>query len=228
MHEHRLLQYLVSAANEESFEATGERATCVLTAHALNAVLQELGWRSYLLRVEATVYHPTDRSFSGCVLGRGPWERRATAPGMWRGHLVVAVETAWLLDPTLDQANLTEWGQHRVGPLAVRLPGSFWDDPRGYRVAVGELEVGYLPYRRPQSGFASKGDARPSHWRPIARRVIERVHDHYARSVNDCAWNPAPSRSVSNDRLTQACFSMKLTLAALTRAEAVQFPLELT
>jgi hypothetical protein len=177
MHDPGFLKYLVDAANEESFAATGERATCVLTAHALNAVLQELGWRSYLLRVETTVHHPTNRAFAGCVLGRGPWERRATAPGMWRGHLVVAVETTWLLDPTLDQANKPEWGRHRVGPLAVRLPGSFWIDPRGHRVAVGELEVSYRPYCRPQSGFASKVDARPSRWRPIAERVLERIQN---------------------------------------------------
>jgi hypothetical protein len=73
MQDHLLLKYLVSAANEESFAATRERATCVLTAHALNAVLQELGRRSYLLRVETTVRHPTDHTFAGCALGRGPW-----------------------------------------------------------------------------------------------------------------------------------------------------------
>jgi hypothetical protein len=177
MHEHWFLENLVGAVNAESYAATGERATCVLCAHALNAVLQELGRRSYLLRVETTVRHRTDRTFVGSVLGRGPWERRATAPGMWRGHLVVAVETTWLLDPTLDQANKPEWGRHRVGPLAVRLPGSFWVDPRGHRVAVGELEVSYRPYCRPQSGFASKGDARPSRWRPIAARVLDSIQD---------------------------------------------------
>ncbi|WP_363352054.1 hypothetical protein [Methylocystis echinoides] len=175
MDDSRFLRYAVEAANAESFAATGERATCVLTAHALNAALQQLGRRSYLLRVETTVQHRTDSAFAGCVLGRGPWERRATAPGMWRGHLVVAIETAWLLDPTLDQANRPEWGRHRVGPLVVPLPRRFWVDPRGARVAVGELEVSYRPYRRPQSGFANKRDARPSHWRPIAERVLERI-----------------------------------------------------
>jgi len=177
MYDHLFFKNLVEAVNTESFAATGERATCVLSAHALNAVLQELGLRSYLLRVETTVRHPTGRTFVGCALGRGRWARHATAPGMWRGHLVAAVETTWLLDPALDQANRPEWGRHRVGPLAVRLPGSFWINPRGHPVVVGELEVIYRHYCRPQSGFASKGDARSSRWQPIAARVLGRIRD---------------------------------------------------
>jgi hypothetical protein len=35
------------------------------------------------------------------------------------GHLAVAIEDEWLLDPTLDQANKKEWPRSmRVGPLA--------------------------------------------------------------------------------------------------------------
>jgi hypothetical protein len=175
MHDHLFLKNLVETVNAESFAVTKERATCVLTADALNGVLQELGWRSYLLRVETTVGHQRDRTFAGCALGRGPWERRGAAPGMWRGHLVVAVDTAWLLDPTIDQANRPEWGRERVGPLVVRLPGTFWVDPKGHRVVVGSLEIIYRLHPRPQSGFASKVDARPSHWRPIAERVLSQI-----------------------------------------------------
>jgi hypothetical protein len=165
------LQAATEAVNEEAFALTGERDTCVLSSHALNAVLQGYGLRSYLLRVEVAVHHRTDRAFVGTLLGRDPWSRRAAAPGMWHGHLCVAVEADWLCDPTLDQANKPEWRDDQVGPIAVRLPPSFWTDPRGFVVPIGALDVRYVPYRRPQSGFAHAGDARPSHWRPVADRA---------------------------------------------------------
>ncbi len=95
---------------------------------------------------------------------------------MWHGHLCVAVEAEWLLDPTLDQANRPEWGAaHRLRPLAVRVPETFWTDRRGHVIEIGELNIRYAPYRRPQSGFASAGDARPSHWRPVVERALARI-----------------------------------------------------
>ena len=154
-----LFQSIVDAVNVEAFAMTGTRSTCALASHALAHVLGRLGYLVYPLRVEVAVHHRTDRTFCGTLLGRDPWGRQAAEPGAWHGHLVVVVEMEWLLDPTLDQANKPEWGAHHVRPLAVPLPGSFWNDPRGHVVEVGELDVRYCPYRRPQSGFVHAGEA---------------------------------------------------------------------
>jgi hypothetical protein len=169
------LQAATEAVNAEAFALTGARDTCILSAHALNHILRFYGLRSYVLRVEASIHHRTDRTFVGTLLGRDPWDRRAPEPGMWHGHVAVAVECNWLCDPTLDQANKPAWGNDQVAPIAVGLPPSFWTDPRGFVVPIGALDVRYLPYRRPQSGFKNAGDARPSHWRLVADRAAARL-----------------------------------------------------
>jgi hypothetical protein len=127
-------QTLVVIANQVAAQFNGALDTCVLTSFALNNVLQRLRYDSRPLRIEAAVF-PDDRKLYGNILGRiEPGSRRAASPGKWWGHLAVAVENEWLLDPTLDQANKKEWPQAiHVGPLAVqahgRLLGGTWVDP---------------------------------------------------------------------------------------------------
>jgi len=165
------LARLVTIANRVAFEFNGSRDTCILTSFALNDVLQRLQYSSRPLRVEATVF-PDDRKLIGTILGG--WSqsgrRRAAKPDMWWGHLAVAVEDQWLLDPTLDQANKKEWPV-RVGPLAVRLSDKFWVERGSVLVRTNGCDVRFSPHPR-QNGFANAGDARPSHWRPLADRIF--------------------------------------------------------
>jgi hypothetical protein len=126
--------------------------------------------------IEAAVF-PDDRKFSGTILGGWgePGSRRAAAPGMWRGHLAVLVEKEWLLDPTLDQANKKEWPRSmHVGPLAVRLSDKFWVERGSMLIQTNGCTVRFSPHPR-QNGFANAGDARPSHWRPLADRIFQAV-----------------------------------------------------
>jgi hypothetical protein len=175
--EQKLLQRIVSLTNAVSLKFNdGDRATCVLTSYALNEVLQHLGYSSYPLRVEAKVF-PDDRKLLGTILGGTPngCFREAARPGMWWGHLVVAIEDIWLLDATLDQANKTEWpSSAQVGPLAVRLNDAFWKERKQIIIQMNETEIRYFLYPR-QVGFARLGDARPSHWRPLSNMIMTAV-----------------------------------------------------
>src|SRR5262245_39128320 len=97
------LQKIVSLTNAISLEENdGVRDTCVLTSYALKDVLRRLGYNSRLIRVEAAVF-PDDRRHYGALLGGLPkgCRREAAGPGRWHGHLAVAVDDTWLLDPTL-------------------------------------------------------------------------------------------------------------------------------
>jgi hypothetical protein len=164
-------QQLVTLTNKESREFNdGRRDTCILTAHALHNVLQRLGVNSRLMRVEAAVI-PDDRSLTGAKLG-GDSNRKAAAPGMWKGHLVVAIGNDWLLDPTIDQVNKPKWPPSaHVGPLAIR---QNWNDRGLIFIRVGDSLVRYRSYHY-QNGFARKPAARPSHWLEPAERILGKV-----------------------------------------------------
>jgi hypothetical protein len=169
-------QNLVTTANREAAKFNGSRDTCVLTSYALHNVLQRLGYKSRPLRIEAAVF-PDDRKFCGTILGgwTEPGPRRAASPGKWWGHLAVIVEDDWLLDPTLDQANKKEWPRSmRVGPLAVRLPPKFWAECGSILVRTNGCTVRFSPHPQ-QVGFVNAGDARPSHWRPLADLIFHAV-----------------------------------------------------
>ena len=160
----RVFQNLVATANQVAAKFNGTRDTCVLTSYALHDVCKRLGYKSRPLRIEAAVF-PDDRKFYGTILGgfSEPGRRQAASPGMWRGHLAVLVEDAWLLDPTLDQANKKEWPRAiHVGPLAVRLTKKFWAEWGSILVRTNGCTVRLCPHPR-QNGFANAGDARPSH-----------------------------------------------------------------
>ena len=110
-------------------------------------------------------------------MGYDPEERRAAAPGMWHGHLAVVVDDRWLLDATLDQANKPdEWPPEAfVGPVVVKLSDAFWREHGYVRVRMGATRATFSLYRR-QVGFMHAGDARPSHWRPLAERILTKLN----------------------------------------------------
>ena len=155
----------------------------MLTSFALHDVLQRLGYGSRPLRIEAAVF-PDDRKLCGTILGTRSGCRRVASPGKWRGHLAVVVEDEWLLDPTLDRANKKKWPRSmRVGPLAIRLSGEFWAEHGSILIQVNKCSVRFSPHPR-QTGFANAGDARPSHWKPLADRifrVLESANDGVRR-----------------------------------------------
>jgi hypothetical protein len=165
-------QKLAALTNRVAIRFNESRSTCVLTAFALHDVLQRLGYGSRPLRIEAAVF-PDDRKLCGTILGTRSGCRRVASPGMWRGHLAVVVEDEWLLDPTLDQANKKGWPRSmRVGPLAVHLPGRFWTEHGSILVRTNGCSVRFSPHPR-QVGFANAGDARPSHWKPLADQIFQ-------------------------------------------------------
>jgi hypothetical protein len=173
-------QQLVAITNRVAAEFNGARDTCILTSFALHDVLQRLGYESRPLRIEAAVF-PDDRKLSGTILGgfsEPGGRRRRASPDMWWGHLAVVVENEWLLDPTLDQANKAEWPRSmRVGPLAIRLTEKFWAEHGSILVQVNKCSVRFSPHPR-QVGFAHAGDARPSHWKPLANLIFRAVEHH--------------------------------------------------
>jgi hypothetical protein len=96
-------------------------------------------------------------------------------PANGGGHLAVVVEDEWLLDPTIDQANKKEWPRSMcVGPLVVRLTKEFWTEHGSILVQVNKCSVRFSPDPR-QNGFANAGDARPSHWKPLADQIIRAI-----------------------------------------------------
>jgi hypothetical protein len=165
-------QQLVTTANRVATKFNGARDTCVLTSYALHDVLQCLGYNSRPLRIEAAVF-PDDRKLYGSILGGWTGSRHAASPDMWWGHLAVVVDDEWLLDPTLDQANKKEWPT-RVGPLAIRLAPKFWAEHGSILIQTNGCTVRFSPHPR-QNGFANAGDARPSHWKPLADRIFHAV-----------------------------------------------------
>jgi hypothetical protein len=168
-------QKLVTVANQIAVKFNGSRDTCILTSFALHDVLQRLGYISRSLRIEAAVF-PDDRKLYGNILGRiDPGCRRRASPGKWWGHLAVVVDNDWLLDATLDQANERAWPRvMHVGPLAIQLSEKFWMERGSILVQVNQCSVRFSPHPR-QIGFTNAGDARPSHWKPLADRIFHAV-----------------------------------------------------
>jgi hypothetical protein len=143
---------------------------------------RQLGFDSRVLRIESAVF-PNERRLCGTILGSQEPGREAAQPGMWKGHLGVVVGDEWLLDPTLDQANKPEWPRDaHVGPMAVQLNKKFWEQPWGSILvpalsptgSPAKSRVRFSPHRR-QVGFKNAGDARPSHWRELAERILAQL-----------------------------------------------------
>jgi hypothetical protein len=169
---------IVIAANAATREFTGGAAdTCVLSSYALAAALTDLGYTGARpVRVEASST-PDDRKLLSCFLGnRG--SRRAR-DGYWCGHLAVCIGQNWLLDPTLDQSN-GAWADAgiNVGPVAAPLTPQFWDLdlPVWTRLVWVRFPAVSTRYALvPQKGFARAGDARRSHWGPLAKKITEAI-----------------------------------------------------
>jgi hypothetical protein len=70
----------------------------------------------------------------------------------------------------LDQANKPEWGNVRVGPIAVELGADFWEGKYISVHGFPDVSIGYKRFPR-QNGFAHAPDARPSHWLPLADAI---------------------------------------------------------
>ena len=176
------LKAIVMLANHVACEFNeGYLDTCILTSYALAAALTDLGYADVRpVRVEAGSF-PDDHKLYGVVLGRLHHEpgspRVRASDGRWRGHLAVCIGQSWLLDPTLDQSNYangTQWADAGVGvePVAASIPPRFWDLESHRRllwVRFSAVSTRYL--LAPQKGFARAPDARPSHWRPLAKEI---------------------------------------------------------
>ena len=128
-----------------------------------------------------TLNFPDDRELGGVVLGYPLVSREGRAiRGYWCVHLAVCIGQSWLLDPTLDQsnhANGNQWADAGVAvePVAVPLTPEFWDlDLPHQRVVWARSRSPAVATRYtlvPQKGFAWAPDARPSHWRPLAKEI---------------------------------------------------------
>jgi hypothetical protein len=76
---------------------------------------------------------------------------------------------------TLDQANKKDCPHSmRVGPPVVRISEKFWSEHGSILVQVDKCSVRFSPHPR-QVGFANTGDARPSHWKPLADRIFRQM-----------------------------------------------------
>ena len=168
---HAELARLVTLTNRVALKFNGSRSTCILTSFALNDVLRRLGYNSRLLRIEAAVF-PDDPKLVGTILGwnRPPGRRRAARPGNWWGHLAVVVDDEWLLDRHARPGQ-----QEGMAAIDARRPARSpaLGEILG-RVQVNKCSVRFSPHPR-QNGFANAGDARPSHWKPLADRIFEAV-----------------------------------------------------
>jgi len=201
------LQAIVNLTNKVALDySDGCRNTCILSSYALTHVLQQLGYdEAHPVRVQATVA-PLDFS-GGAILGSVERPREAAGPGMWHGHLTVAIGKQWLLDPTIDQANNPEWGSEaRATPVVIRLPADFWtvsSHPYLPNVVmpVNGTWVKYKLHPR-QVGFANARDARRSHWLPLANKILSMIHGLQNES---CAVASEGARRVAGgERLAKA------------------------
>lgn len=188
----RKLELITKLVNQEAFKSEGMRNTCILSSFALRHVLTQLGWSNVkLLRVTAHI-HGQDK---GALLGAPPdgCFSPALPEDAWGGHLVVAVDDSFLLDPTLDQAN--EEGLE-VQPCVLPIPPTFTDGGGSTEsFTIGDCTVWYEPYYR-QVGFLHQPAARPKHWKPIANAVLDicKGDEHSARSIEKPQTAPASSR----------------------------------
>lgn len=160
------LALAVSLANRAAFEEYGDRDSCISTSYALAAFLTQRGYAPEPTRIE-TVVHPL-ATRHGCVLGwRGDGSRQpASGPGEWKGHLGVVVDE-WLLDPTLDQADIPG-----VPHGAIVLITSRWltGEDAAYLTTCPEISIRFRRFPR-QNGWKSAAAARPIQWKPVLKRM---------------------------------------------------------
>jgi hypothetical protein len=56
-----------------------------------------------------------------------------------------------------------------------RISKKFWSEHGSILVQVDKCSVRFSPHPR-QTGFANAGDARPSHWKPLADQIFHAVN----------------------------------------------------
>ncbi len=158
-----------NAVNESAFTILGSRDHCILSAHALSAILRD-SFPVRLARVTLGIF-PNDRKYLASVLGSdgcgGP--RYKADEGMWKGHLAVLVDEQWLCDSTSDQSNRPGI---KLPPLVVKLHSLNPRESTFFK--VNDCDCRYSLYHI-QNGFKSAPDARPSHWKDVealARKLL--------------------------------------------------------
>lgn len=177
MREIDFLTEVNTRVNQTSYRAFGGRESCILSSFAVAYILMSKGYESFPIRVYASVFSK-ERNVTGVSLGgKGDGTRiPAAMEGMWNGHLAVFAKSrrgnkSYLLDPTLDQVNRK---RIRVKPVVLEIPEMFLIARRGALYQIGNCNVRYSACPH-QNGFMNKPDARPSHWFPIAERVLRQM-----------------------------------------------------
>ena len=172
-----LLQNIVDETNKAMRMEWGSSDCCILSSYAIQHVLRQLEFENVnLLRV--TCHIQPSKSEYGVVMGSdgNGSKQPKTEPGQWKGHLVTTVGTKWILDATLDQVNdqifryTCDYDQF-VKPLLGELSPEFWDNKTVYFNLDNKTSVQYSIFKR-QVGFKNIPHARPSHWMPIAEKVL--------------------------------------------------------
>jgi hypothetical protein len=181
---------ILMCVNRCSFAELGYRNSCILTSHALDYVLRQLGYTSKVLRISATVY-PIDQRLTGVALGLdsyGNGRRPKAGKDHWHGHVAVLVNNRWLLDPTLDQANRDSIN---VTPVAFEMTTL---EPRGPLIflRINDCDVRYEIYRN-QKRFATAPDARPSHWMSVAMAALAELEQNKVPDAQGRTITPNPT-----------------------------------
>jgi hypothetical protein len=174
-----VLARVCAAVNDESFLITCDRATCIFSSGVLLDVLATIGVEAAPMRVDALVINPTATGPAGYGVSLGSdgdgTRRPAAQHGMWRGHLTVVAEGAYLLDPTLDQVN-EDRPDLGATPMVVPVTPAWLRGEGSVRVPTGVLgaQVRYSAFPG-RGGFKSAPDFRPSRRRATVAAVLRRV-----------------------------------------------------
>jgi hypothetical protein len=156
------------AVNRAIRTSRGQTNFCVLAAAAARDILLAKGWKADVLRVAASVM-PNDPSAHGVSVGSdGDGTRRpAAGPGKWWGHLVAIAEGKWIVDPTLDQTDISP-------PMVIEFPDWWLAGRQSIFVPIPEGEVRYKAFPG-RGGYKSAPDFRPCRRRGIVQSVINEL-----------------------------------------------------
>jgi hypothetical protein len=159
---------ICTAINAEVTDPNGYSGYCILAAAAAKDVLQNRGFRAEVMRVEASVI-PDDFTFpdGGYAITLGkmyPDIRLPASMGKWKGHLVAIAEGRWIVDPTLDQTR-------RAPPMVIEFPEWWLAGEHSIFVPIPNGRAVYTAWPG-KGGYKSSPGFRPSHWKPIARKVV--------------------------------------------------------
>lgn len=180
--EHQTLHKICTLTNSCALKYNGCLDTCISTSYALSHVLKKKGFDAKPYRIEAVVRPDDELNYlPGVALGSKE-KCKSAGPGYWHGHLGVCVGKKWLLDPTLDQANKENWGDHlKVKPVTIPLFPEFWDR-WGDAVHIN-FKTTTVRYRLHQSqvGFKTVFDSWEQQWMPLAEIILEELDSKESR-----------------------------------------------